>query len=582
MFHSLLHRARDVLLGLVAFVAATAAAGAAVQLDGTQRAVLAWPALTVLPDASHALTLAQVRERQGEFRPPGTPEANLGQRREAMWLRIPVQVQGGDGRWVFDIDYPPLNEVALYQISGGELVRTQRLGALQHFDQRPLHSRTHAVELQLAPGVPHELFLRVTTQSAMLVPITLSTPDAYHSREAARQLGQGVMLGCALALLVYSLAHWVSLRNSLFGLYAWLLVGVAVFFLDYFGILQQYLVHERTGRAALTSLLSALMVVAAGALFINRALDTRLHSPRVHRCMQALAAVALLTFAAALSGVLPVRPAQLITTIIGPIGPLLALTAAWERTRAGDRGAPFMMLGWGAYLVGALTMAALLRGFLPANALTQNLFQCGTMIEMLAWLRVLGLRVEAVRRQAERAQAERGALESLACTDPLTGLPNRRGLTLALSAALAHAGSGQVLAVFLADLDGFKPVNDRLGHDAGDELLVQVAARLKANLRATDVVARLGGDEFVIVAGSLMAEADAQRLGSQLLRAFDAPFVVQGQPCQVGLTIGFALAPHDGLLAGDLLKRADAAMYAGKQSGRHTLRRGAATVGLAA
>jgi diguanylate cyclase (GGDEF)-like protein len=162
----------------------------------------------------------------------------------------------------------------------------------------------------------------------------------------------------------------------------------------------------------------------------------------------------------------------------------------------------------------------------------------------------------------------------------LTGLMNRRGMQQALPPLVARSGPRSVLALFVLDLDGFKQVNDTLGHDAGDALLVAVAQRLRAQLRARDLVCRLGGDEFVLAVGDLTDDADAERIGRKLLAAFDAPFEVAGQPCRVGLTIGLALAPQDDTTVGGLLKRADAAMYAGKQAGRHCLRRGQASVGL--
>lgn len=176
-------------------------------------------------------------------------------------------------------------------------------------------------------------------------------------------------------------------------------------------------------------------------------------------------------------------------------------------------------------------------------------------------------------------------LREQALSDPLTRLPNRLLFEERLEAALErvdapNAGDAS-LAVMFIDLDGFKPVNDRLGHDAGDDLLVQVGQRLKRQLRHSDVVARLGGDEFVIMTTGITGEDEALVLGRKLLAAFDLPFEVSGQRCRVGLTIGFALAPHDGREAEDLLKRADAAMYAGKQAGRHTVRRGGASIGLA-
>lgn len=96
------------------------------------------------------------------------------------------------------------------------------------------------------------------------------------------------MLGVALALLVYSLAHWISLRNGLFGLYALLVLGSTAFFLDCYGVGQQHLWSQRTGLVAMMSPLSVMLAQSAGALFVARALNTRLHSPRIHRALMVL------------------------------------------------------------------------------------------------------------------------------------------------------------------------------------------------------------------------------------------------------------------------------------------------------
>lgn len=123
-------------------------------------------------------------------------------------------------------------------------------------------------------------------------------------------------------------------------------------------------------------------------------------------------------------------------------------------------------------------------------------------------------------------------------------------------------------------------MNDQFGHDVGDELLIAVAQRLKGHLRANDLVSRLGGDEFIVVSSGLHHIDEAQDLGQKLLAAFDHPFSLSTQICNVGLTIGYALAPHDGADGNSLLKRADAAMYAGKQDGKHCIHRGEASEGL--
>ena len=160
-------------------------------------------------------------------------------------------------------------------------------------------------------------------------------------------------------------------------------------------------------------------------------------------------------------------------------------------------------------------------------------------------------------------------------TDALTGLPNRRGFNDALAAALPHSTPERMLAVYMLDLDDFKQVNDRHGHDIGDELLVEVAQRLRATLRTSDVVARVGGDEFVAMTAGLPSDREAQALGQQLVEAFRAPFQLGSRECSVGLTIGYVLVPLDGEDPVPLLRQADAAMYVGKQSGKSCLRRGA-------
>jgi diguanylate cyclase (GGDEF)-like protein len=152
--------------------------------------------------------------------------------------------------------------------------------------------------------------------------------------------------------------------------------------------------------------------------------------------------------------------------------------------------------------------------------------------------------------------------------DPLTGLPNRALLQDRLQHALARAARGQecVGALFI-DLDHFKVINDSLGHDVGDELLIQVAARLTALLRDSDTLGRLGGDEFMVIAESGPDPTQHVRLAERLGAALRKPFVVRGDELAISASIG--IAPGDG--AGDgraLIRDSDAAMYRAKNQGR--------------
>lgn len=159
----------------------------------------------------------------------------------------------------------------------------------------------------------------------------------------------------------------------------------------------------------------------------------------------------------------------------------------------------------------------------------------------------------------------------IARTDALTGLPNRLALEEYLPQALSRAHRrGMSLAVGILDLDDFKPVNDRLGHEAGDELLRALSCGLLAQLRESDFIARQGGDEFVIVFEDLEPGQTAGQLGAaldRLHRAVEAPFELHGgHVASIDMTMGVALYPADGLEAELLLRQADVAMYQAKQN----------------
>ena len=182
-----------------------------------------------------------------------------------------------------------------------------------------------------------------------------------------------------------------------------------------------------------------------------------------------------------------------------------------------------------------------------------------------------GGRVATHNDITERRRAE-AKIEYMAHHDALTGLPNRLQLYEQLRQTLARAKRGQHLAVFCLDLDRFKDVNDAHGHPVGDLLLKAVADRLRRCVRDTDMVARLGGDEFAIMQAGDSQPMAATSLASRLIEAVGAPFEVGGHQVTVGLSIGIALAPGDGLDPDQLLKNADMALYRAKSDGHDLYR----------
>jgi diguanylate cyclase (GGDEF)-like protein/PAS domain S-box-containing protein len=171
--------------------------------------------------------------------------------------------------------------------------------------------------------------------------------------------------------------------------------------------------------------------------------------------------------------------------------------------------------------------------------------------------------------QSLREQEER--LMRLALHDPLTNLANRTLFNNHLEQALARGKrTGSGVAVLFLDLDNFKPVNDTLGHEAGDQLLIQVAERLRATIRAGDTVARFGGDEFVLLLENVNSGHDVAAAAAHILQAVNAPCQIGGQTVSISASIGYSICLDDEHIeAGELIRRADIAMYRAKSSGKN-------------
>ena len=210
---------------------------------------------------------------------------------------------------------------------------------------------------------------------------------------------------------------------------------------------------------------------------------------------------------------------------------------------------------------------ALMQGDGERHFHNRYLHRQGHVVELLwsaHWLPEQRLRIGVAREIGELRRAER-ELEHHANHDPLTGLANRRRLQHALRNALAEAAEsgGQVSLLYL-DLTGFKQVNDRGGHEAGDRVLCEVAKRLQQGVRQIDLVARIGGDEFVVLLAGCDA-GHARGMAQQLRQQLRVPCTLRDGPLQMDASIGTATFPADGRTPEALLAHADQAMYASRR-----------------
>jgi diguanylate cyclase (GGDEF)-like protein len=159
-------------------------------------------------------------------------------------------------------------------------------------------------------------------------------------------------------------------------------------------------------------------------------------------------------------------------------------------------------------------------------------------------------------------------LTRLAHHDPLTGLPNRNLFFDRLEHALHDAKRhGRIFALLYLDLDKFKPINDTLGHEFGDQALREVSQRLNKTLRSDDTVARVGGDEFIIILNGLPDSAATEPLAEKVVKAVLAPLKMGSLTHQLGASVGISMFPRDGKDMDTLICQADKAMYAAKKSG---------------
>ena len=209
--------------------------------------------------------------------------------------------------------------------------------------------------------------------------------------------------------------------------------------------------------------------------------------------------------------------------------------------------------------------AQMLRTLGPSTLISVLLITllCLFMVRRI-WTSSLDLSQSLLKLGASEAQAQH-----LAFHDVLTGLPNRAlvedRLTQALAAATRH---DQRVALLLLDLDRFKIINDTWGHHAGDDLIIEVARRLSHLVRASDTVGRIGGDEFIIVMPEVENIGQVQALAQRIITALGEPYQLVGNELWVGVSIGLALAPRDGIDRLELMRKADIALYEAKNGGR--------------
>ncbi|HET7924192.1 MAG TPA: diguanylate cyclase, partial [Rhodanobacteraceae bacterium] len=476
-----------------------------------------------------------------------------------------VLLTPASGHWpaapfVLEATTPGLQTFHLYRPNAAP----ERASMMQPADDAwPCHGCI-AFPIGAAPAEGEPLVLHVDATGVIPSAMTFAvrTVGEYQRRDAMRLAIASACLATMLATAVIALFFGVRLRDIAFVYYSIFVLGYALIM-----TLQSGYVVDPLGWTLLAEsprvwgrLATAVSIVAA-VLFLDRFAHLARHAPRWRRVLMGYAgAIAALT---ALS-VVPLEAAHALgRALINPLlivgGPVLlgtAIAAAWR----GSRYAWFFLAGWTPLLAVTVLGSLQLYGIADGWTWSDDAALGAGALEALVLSLGLADRSLALRRDRDHARR-------LADIDALTGLYNRRGWTdrvLALDEELRRDGTSY--SVLYLDLDRFKELNDRLGHEAGDAALRTLAAVMREELREQDIIGRFGGEEFVVAlpgADRLHAARVAERIRARLQA------LAAADPAEAMRTVSIGAATlHEGETTAALLKRADAAMYSAKAAGR--------------
>ena len=561
---------------------------AATQLGDTTPAQGLYGLVDFLADPQGTLRLDDVRAANAPFEPSlKRRDLSFGYVPGVIWLRLALQSDARQtSTWRLELNYASLDEVRLYDI-GADGVRESRSGDTVPYAERAVGHRYPVFEITLQPGEQRTLYLRVDSQGSMTLSGALMSLRDFEQHSQNGYLVHAIYFGVLIALGLYNLLLYLALRERPFLNYVLFMCafGLSVLSLNGFGA--QYLWSDApwSNRMLPVSLTSAALL---SVIFARSFLDTRQWLPRWDKVLLMLCVIIGIAISATL--LLPVQRALQLMSLSGLIATLTLLVTSFVCVGYRVPGARLFALAWLMLLTGAVLLALRNFALIPSNFLTLYAMQIGSGLEMILLSFALAARFNELKRQREAAlqlneqilakhvtertlalEQANQRLSELALQDPLTGLANRTALQQHLDQALARClRRGELLAVMLIDLDGFKPINDQHGHGFGDKVLGEIAGRLRQYIRDADLPARLGGDEFVVICENVQSAEDAQDMAKRLLEGLDTPMYLEDRAVRGGASIGIALTRGDDD-ATTMLRLADAAMYRAKADGRNRL-----------
>lgn len=559
-------------------------------------------------DPSGLASLRDVAARLDRFQPlPAArgEDINFGYHHGAVWLHFELTTRANTpADWLLEVAHPTLDRVEVYLVDARGSVIRQQAGDRLPMAERPFRHRNLVFPLRFTPSSHYHVWLRVESEGNLTIPLRLWRPAALANYDRVSYAWLALYFGVLSAMILYNLLLLAAIRDRLYLLYVGVVTGMGVGLLALSGFGNLWLWPGLTTWGHYAYALGFAFCGLMGALFTRRFLATRRYTP----WLDGLIRVSALLFALILllSPFVPYLWLAIAANLTGIAFSSLGVLAGVRGWQRGSPGARVYLLAWAILLAGVSVLASRNMGWLPTNWLTSYLVLIGSALDMILLSFALAARINRMRQQKEDAEARmlrereevlqimsskeaqleamvekrtrdlaiinEGLRESVARErrqahhDALTGLANRMLLDDRLEQALKRARrAGTKVAVALIDLNDFKPINDTYGHDVGDQLLVDIANRLRLAVRVSDTIARYGGDEFVLVLDSLHDRDEAEHVLHTLMTSLREPFRHKRLELPISAAVGVCLFPDDAEEANTLLRCADEAMYQEKR-----------------
>ena len=549
-------------------------------------------------DAAAALR----RVGEGGFAPLPDGNTAFGFQSGAFWFHARLINQDpAEPRWLLLQEYALSDHIDVYLRYPDGRLWHQAGGDALPFHARSIRYRQPNFMLTLPTGQPVDLLVRVQSQSSMQVPLMLYTPSAFAELSRDAQLAIGIYYGILLALFVYNLVLWLSLRDPSYG---WYLLhigafGLVLFTLNGFGF--EYLWPNSTWLADKSVPLSICLALIGMQQFARTFLELPQRWPRGNWVSLGLIAFFVVFGLAALQ--LPYRISTPVVTRAVLVGVLWIAIATVVVLRRGYTPARLFLLAWAMFLLGTTVFSLLAFGLFPKNFFTEYGVQIGSALEMLLLSIALGYRYASLRNENERIVSEanvrlerqvaertqaltstlaqledaHGRLRDSSRRDGLTGLYNRSHFRDAFEQLLRDGqAAARPTTLLMIDLDHFKAINDHYGHLVGDECLRWAARCIGQALRPHEaLLARFGGEEFTSALPGYDLD-EAVRVAEQLRDALrSAPCESRGRCIALSASFGVhQLLPADDIASSidAALQAADEALYSAKAGGRDQVR----------